>query len=73
MISNEFNFTAAFGRQSNVSILQTEIRDMESHVGNLEEVEIEVGCPRWSASKRDSCLKVGTVLSVSGSSYKRKS
>lgn len=72
MISKEFNLTVAFCRQSNASILQMEIGDTESHVGNLAEVGIEVGCPRSSTSNRDPCLKVGTVLSVRGSSQEKE-
>lgn len=57
LISNEFNLTAAFCRQSNAFLLQAEIGDMDGHVGNLAEAEVEVGCLRSSASDRDPCLK----------------
>lgn len=72
MISDEFNLTAAFCRQSNASILQMEMGDTESRVGNLAEVGIEVGCPRSLTSNGDPCLKVGTVLSVGGSSQEKE-
>lgn len=49
-----------------------EIGDRESHVGNLSEVGIELGCPRLSTSNRDPCLKVGTVLTVRGSSQEKE-
>lgn len=66
MISNEFNLTAAFCRQSDASILQTEMGDTESRVGNLAEGGIGVGCPRSLTSNGDPWVKVGTVLSGGG-------
>lgn len=72
MISNEFNLTAAFCRQSNASILQMEMGDTESRVGNLAEGGIRVGCLRSLTSNGDPCLKVGTVLSGCGGVQAKK-
>lgn len=72
MISNEFNLTAAFCRQSDASILQTEMGDTESRVGNLAEGGIGVGCPRSLTSNGDPWVKVGTVLSGGGGGVQAK-